>query len=194
MTASESTASSGSASVSHAPADCRASSTFDGISDPDQILAVLGRHACTRPQAVTRGIWDRYLNEGPMMKHLPLPVDVDGDPVGAIDLMADELVARYGEGLAAIDPSDFPGPVRLWPLLLDDGQIVCLEHHFAIGTTIVHANPKDLDRAIRGLGLPDSRVSWRKPCGEPVATETATQRVLNLGDYAVQLIGPRRPQ
>jgi hypothetical protein len=33
FTASESMASSGSASVSHAPADCRASSTFDGRSD-----------------------------------------------------------------------------------------------------------------------------------------------------------------
>src|SRR5688572_16986485 len=102
------------------------------------------------------------------MKQIPFPVDVDGGrPVCTLDITERELTIRFGAGMDIHDSTLFPGPVRLWALMLDDGQVVAIEHHRHMQCTVVYANPRDLDRALRGLGIADQCVTWRYELEQP---------------------------
>jgi hypothetical protein len=92
-------------------------------------------------------------------------VNVDGnDPLAQLAITEEELLERFGEPVTPpLEPFTWPGPVSYRPLELDDGQIVCLLRDLTQGMVFVFANPKDLDRALCGLGLEGDRVSWRKP-------------------------------
>lgn len=96
------------------------------------------------------------------MKKLELPIDVEDIPLGEISLPERELLKRYGEGVTpAVRAFTFPGPKRAWAIGLDDGQIVLILYDISHGTSQIFANPKDLDRALRGLGISHDHVVWR---------------------------------
>lgn len=96
------------------------------------------------------------------MKRLPLPVHVEDRPLAELNLSELELTQRFGEGhTPPIEPHTYPGPIKVWALMLDDGQVVLLEHDLTKRFTLVHAAPPDLERALRGLGIPEARVTWR---------------------------------
>ena len=103
-------------------------------------------------------------HEGREVKLLPLPVDVEEIRLGLLDLSEAELIERFGPGHSPDQQVGvMPGPVQLWPFRLPDGQIAVLEHHTYSGVTAVLASPQDLDRALRGLEIPATRLTWRKP-------------------------------
>ena len=100
------------------------------------------------------------------MKRLTLPVNVDDRPLAQLDVPEEELVRRYGDGVTPIiEPFTYPGPIRVWAIMLDDGQVVLLERDLTEGFTLLHANPPDLQRALTGLALPAECVTWRPQIG-----------------------------
>lgn len=97
------------------------------------------------------------------MRPAKFPIDVADHPLGSIDLGRDELCARFGNGeVPAVEAFTWPGPVHVWGIDCDDGQLVVLVH--ALGTRLTHvmANPKDLDRALVALGIRYERLTWRR--------------------------------
>ncbi len=92
-----------------------------------------------------------------------LPIDVKDRPLATLKLSRGELTRRFGNGVVPdVEMFTFPGSIHVWPLRLDDGQRVLLMHHIEKDLTELYANPEDVDRALRGIGVASTLVTWRR--------------------------------
>src|SRR5262249_4148623 len=95
------------------------------------------------------------------MQQISFPVDVEYTPLASIAVTEQELVELLGHGVTPNEPFAYAGPVRLWAFITNDGQVVVVECHTTKSYALLFADPQDVDRAIRGLGIARERISWR---------------------------------
>jgi hypothetical protein len=96
------------------------------------------------------------------MKPIGFPVMFSGDHVGEIAIDEIAIVKRLGlPHQTCKDSLQFPAPVSLWAYELTNGVQVVVEFYSCKRLAYLACDPPDLDRALEGLGLPSTLVTWR---------------------------------
>ena len=92
------------------------------------------------------------------------PAKVIDFPIAQLDFSEQELIETFGAGVVPDpEPFTFPGPVKLWALVTDDGQHLVLEHHLGQEKiTVLYAAPMDLTLALASLNIEKDRVVWEQ--------------------------------